>query len=69
MYWKLKEEKSPYENWVKANKTPDEYPIGTKFKACGIGYWIKTKIGYEWYIGSTFFKLGDDYVGLICLPK
>lgn len=57
------------ENWVKADKPISEYPIGTKFKSVGGGYWIKTERGYKWCTGATFPTVGGDYVGLVCLPN
>lgn len=58
------------ENWIKADKPISEYPIGTKFKSAGGGYWIKTERGYKWCTGGdTFPNVGGDYIGLVCLPK
>lgn len=57
------------ENWIKADKTPKEYPIGTKFKSASGGHWIKTERGYKWCTGDTFPNVGGDYIGLVCLPN
>ena len=57
------------ENWIKADKTPKEYPIGTKFKSASGGHWIKTERGYKWCTGNTFPNVGGDYIGLVCLPN
>lgn len=56
------------ENWIKADKSISEYPIGTKFKSIYGGYWIKTERGYKWCTGVTFPTVGGDYAGLVCLP-
>lgn len=57
------------ENWIKADKAPKEYPIGTKFKSASGGHWIKTESGYKWCTGDTFPNVGGDYIGLVCLPN
>ena len=58
------------ENWIKADKAPREYPIGTKFKSASGGYWIKNESGYyKWCTGATFPNVGGDYIGLVCLPN
>lgn len=57
------------EKWIKSNKPIRDYPIGTKFKALGGGYWIRNEIGFKWCTGATFPSIGGDWDGMICLPK
>ena len=54
--------------WEKAEKDIKEYPIGTKYRALGGGYWIRTKIGFRWYTGSTFPSVGGDWDGYVSIP-
>lgn len=56
------------EVWIKADKPLKEYPTGTKAKALGGGYWIKTGRGWKWSTGSTFPSVGGDWSGEVCLP-
>lgn len=51
------------EKWVKADRPLSEYPVGTKAKAIGGGYWIKNKFGWKWFTGSTFPSPGGDWTG------
>lgn len=55
-------------NWIKANKPINEYPIGTKAKAIGGGYWERVKDGWKWFTGSTFPNVGADWSGEVMLP-
>lgn len=57
------------EKWIKADKPPRDYPIGTKFKAVTGGYWIRTSFGFKWFCGSTFPNVGGDWDGTVCLPE
>ena len=40
--------------WEVASKPLREYPIGTKAKAIGGGYWMRVEYGWRWCTGSTF---------------
>lgn len=55
------------EKWQKANKSPHDYPIGTKFKAITGGHWSRTSFGFKWFCGSTFPNVGGDWDGTVCL--
>lgn len=55
--------------WVKSILNVREYPIGTKFKALGGGYWIRTEMGFKWCTGSTFPNVGGDWNGEVSLPQ
>ena len=58
------------ENWIKADKAPKEYPIGTKFKSASGGHWIKLGVGrYKWCTGAVFPRVGGDWSGYVMLPK
>ena len=49
------------ENWQKADKSINEYPIGTKYKALMGGYWTKVENGwFKWCTGSTFPNIGGE---------
>lgn len=57
------------ENWIKADKDINEYPIGTRFKAITGGYWVRVKNGFKWCCGATFPRVGGDWDGYVLLPK
>jgi len=54
--------------WEAADKAVRDYPIGTKFKAMGGGYWVRNRLGFKWGNGSTFPNVGGDWTGEVCLP-
>lgn len=56
-------------NWIKDKRQWNEYPIGTKAKAIGGGYWVRVKTGWHWPGGSTFPTPGGDATGEVCLPE
>lgn len=55
--------------WIKADKSPREYPLGTKFKALMGGYWVRVERGFKWFTGSTFPNVGGDWSGDVQLPE
>ena len=55
--------------WVKADKPLREYPIGTKAKALGGGYWERVGLGWKWCTGAAFPNVGGDWTGQISLPE
>lgn len=54
--------------WIKVDREWRDYPVGTKAKAIGGGYWIKTRRGWKWPTGSTFPTPGGDASGDVLLP-
>lgn len=57
------------DEWIKADKSVKEYPLGTKFKALMGGYWIRVERGFKWCTGATFPNVGGDWTGEVCLPS
>ena len=57
------------DEWIKADRKINDYPIGTKFKAIMGGHWIRVVNGFKWCNGSTFPRVGGDWTGEICLPS
>lgn len=55
------------EVWVRADRPINQYPVGTKAKAIGGGYWIRVRRGWKWCTGSTFSNVGGDWMGEVCL--
>jgi len=53
---------------IKKDKDWSEYPIGTKAKAIGGGYWERSDNGWKWCNGSTFPRPGADASGFVVLP-
>lgn len=49
------------DEWIKADKSVKEYPLGTKFKALMGGYWIRVERGFP--------NVGGDWTGEVCLPS
>lgn len=56
-------------NWVRVTKNLSLYPIGTKAKAIGGGYWTKNERGWKWCNGDTFPNVGGYWTGEVCLPE
>lgn len=56
------------EEWQKADKELKEYPIGTKARAAGGGWWTKTEQGWQWANGSSFPTVGGDWDGYVSVP-
>lgn len=57
-----------YELWMEKDRDWSEYPIGTKAKANGGGYWIKNERGWQWCTGDTFPSPGGDASGEVWIP-
>jgi hypothetical protein len=55
--------------WFMSDRPFAAYPIGTKAKAIGGGYWIKNERGWKWCTGSTFPCPGGDWTGEVSLPN
>lgn len=56
------------DNWISSDRPFADYPIGTKAKAQGGGYWIKNERGWKWCNGATFPRPGGDWTGEVSLP-
>lgn len=54
--------------WQLATESLESYPLGTKARAIGGGYWIKVERGWKWCTGATFPKPGGDWDGTVSLP-
>lgn len=57
-----------YSNWVRSDRPFKDYPVGTRARADGGGYWEKTERGWKWCTGATFPTPGGDWDGYVCLP-
>lgn len=56
-------------DWIPRDKYWTDYPIGTKAKAIGGGYWLKTSKGWSWNgSGSSFPTPGGDNSGEVLIP-
>lgn len=55
--------------WQTSDRPFDAYPIGTKARAGGGGYWIKNERGWKWCTGATFPRPGGDWDGMVSLPN
>lgn len=56
------------DKWITSDRPFADYPIGTKARACGGGYWIKNERGWKWCTGATFPRPGGDWDGMVSLP-
>lgn len=55
--------------WFRSDRPFKDYPIGTKARSHGGGWWIKTTFGWQWCTGSTFTSPGGDWDGSVKLPE
>ena len=54
--------------WIRSDRPFRDYPLDTKARAGGGGYWIKNERGWKWCTGATFPTPGGDWDGYVCLP-
>jgi hypothetical protein len=60
---------SAYGEWVSSDRPFTTYPVGTRARAHGGGYWEKLRDGkWKWCTGASFPVPGGDWDGTVCLP-
>lgn len=65
----IKDSYTMAEKWIISDRPLAAYPLGTKAKAIGGGYWEKVERGWKWCAGSTFPSPGGDWTGEVSMPK
>ena len=56
--------------WIKKDRDWRDYPIGTKAKSIGGGYWEKIDRGWKWCTSYCAFPTpGGDNSGMVMLPS